>query len=142
MIANAPSPLLLPVVALIGWTLLVLLLIPFRRLRAGFSGELTPEDFRYGESARVPGEVSIPNRAWMNLLEAPVLFYALCLATLGAQAVDSIALGLAWAYVGLRVVHSVIHLSYNHVIHRLAVFAASNIVLTLLWLKLALALLR
>ena len=35
-------------------------------------------DFRYGESARVPGEVSIPNRNYMNLLELPVLFYAIC----------------------------------------------------------------
>lgn len=137
-----PSPLLLPMAALIGWTLLVLLLIPFRRLRAGFAGELTPDDFRYGESARVSGEVSIPNRAWMNLLEAPVLFYALCLATLSAQAVDSLVVGLAWSYVALRVVHSVIHLSYNHVVHRLLVFAASNFVLTLLWIKLVLALLR
>ena len=138
----APSPLLLPMAALIGWTLLVLLLIPFRRLRAGFAGELTPDDFRYGESARVSGAVSIPNRAWMNLLEAPVLFYALCLATILAQAVDSVVVGLAWGYVALRVLHSMIHLSYNRVVHRLLVFAASNVVLTLLWIKLLLALLR
>ena len=138
----APSPLLLPMAALIGWTLLVLLLIPFRRMRAGFAGELTPDDFRYGESARVSGAVSIPNRAWMNLLEAPVLFYALCLATILAQAVDSVVVGLAWGYVALRVLHSMIHLSYNRVVHRLLVFAASNVVLTLLWIKLLLALLR
>ena len=139
---TTPGPLLLPMVALIGWTLLVLLVIPFRRLRAGLSGELTPDDFRYGESARVSGEVSIPNRAWMNLLEAPVLFYALCLATIAAQSVDATMVGLAWAYVALRVVHSVIHLTYNHVVHRLVVFAASNLVLTVLWIRLVMALLR
>lgn len=141
MIAT-PGTLLLPMTALIGWTLLVLLLIPIRRLRAGFAGELAPEDFRYGESARVPGEVSIPNRAWMNLLEAPVLFYALCLAGVAAQAVDDLALTLAWSYVGLRIVHSLIHLTYNHVVHRLLVFAASNVVLTVMWIRLTLALLR
>jgi hypothetical protein len=137
-----PSPLLLPMAALIGWTLIVLLLIPFRRVRAGLAGRLTPEDFRFGESARVPVEVSIPNRAWMNLLEAPVLFYALCLATIAAQAVDAVAVALAWTYVALRVVHSLIHLSYNRVMHRLAAFAASNAALALLWLKFGLALLR
>lgn len=136
------NPLLLPMAALIGWTLLVLLIIPFRRLRAGFAGELTPDDFRYGESARVSGEVSIPNRAWMNLLEAPVLFYALCLGSIAAQAVDGLVVQLAWIYVALRLVHSVIHLTYNHVVHRLAVFAASNLVLTVLWIKFVLALLR
>lgn len=137
-----PGSLLLPMTALVGWTLLVLLLIPIRRLRAGLSGELTPEDFRYGESARVPGEVSLPNRAWMNLLEAPVLFYALCLGCVAAQAVDDLAIALAWSYVGLRIVHSLIHLTYNHVLHRLLVFAVSNLVLTVLWVRLALVLLR
>lgn len=137
-----PSPLLLPMVALIGWTLIVLLVIPYRRLRAGFAGELTPDDFRFGESARVSGNVSIPNRAWMNLLEAPVLFYALCLAYGAADADDTWAVGLAWTYVALRVAHSLIHLSYNHVVHRLVVFAASNVVLTVLWLKFVLVLLH
>jgi len=56
----------------------VLLLIPFRRFRAAFAGQVGAGDFRYGESARVPGEVSIPNRNYMNLLELPVLFYIVC----------------------------------------------------------------
>nr|WP_293245374.1 MAPEG family protein [Panacagrimonas sp.] len=137
-----PSPLLAPMAALIGWTLIVLLIIPFRRIRAGLAGELTPDDFRYGESARVSGEVGIPNRAWMNLLEAPVLFYALCLASIAAHAVDGFVVGAAWTYAGLRVVHSLIHLGYNRVVHRLVVFAVSNVVLTLLWIKLVVALLR
>lgn len=42
---------------------------------------------------------------------------------------------LAWLYVGLRIVHSAIHLSYNHVIHRLAVFALSSVVLLALWVQ-------
>ena len=42
-------------------------------------------------------------------------------------------MGLAWAYVALRVVHSLIHLSYNHVYHRLAAFVVSNGVLAALW---------
>jgi hypothetical protein len=37
------------------------------------------EDFKFGESARVPGNVSVPNRNLMNLLELPVLFYVACL---------------------------------------------------------------
>lgn len=41
---------------------------------------------------------------------------------------------MAWAYVALRILHSLIHLSYNHVIHRLMAFAASNLVLIVLWL--------
>ena len=40
---------------------------------------------------------------------------------------------LAWAYVALRIVHSLIHLSYNHVLHRFLAFATSNVVLLGIW---------
>ena len=40
---------------------------------------------------------------------------------------------MAWTYVGLRAVHSVIHVTYNNVMHRLSAFALSNIVLGLFW---------
>lgn len=133
---------LIPLLALVGWTLLVLLVIPFRRIRAGLSGRVAVDDFRFGESVRVPPDVSIPNRAYMNLLEAPVLFYAVGLICHLTAQTDAIAMGLAWSYVGLRVLHSLIHLSYNHVVHRLVAFAASNVILTVLWAKLMLSVLR
>lgn len=133
---------LLPVAALSIWTLLVLLLIPYRRFKASFAGEVGPGDFRYGESPRVSPWVSIPNRNYMNLTEAPVLFYVLCLSALLSEQVDGLLLGLAWAYVVLRVLHSVVHLSYNHVIHRLACFALSNAVLGVAWFVLAWRLLQ
>ena len=44
-----------------------------------------------------------------------------------------IALALAWAYVALRAIHSVIHLSYNKVTHRLLAYATSNVVLAAFW---------
>jgi hypothetical protein len=47
--------------------------------------------------------------------------------------VDALAVNLAWGYVALRALHSLIHLSYNNVIHRLSFFALSNFVLMALW---------
>lgn len=135
------AAILLPLMALAGWTLCVLLLIPFRRFGAGRKGLVTAEDFRYGESARVPPEVSLPNRNLMNLLELPVLFYALGLIAYVSGQADALCVQLAWAYVALRVLHSVIHLSYNKVEHRLVAYAVSNVVLVALWLRLLVALL-
>jgi hypothetical protein len=129
---------LLPMLALTGWTFLVLLQIPFRRFRAGFRGQVTAADFRYGESERVPPEVSIPNRNLMNLLEMPVVFYALTLVLLVTRRVDQTALVLAWVYVGLRVAHSLVHLSYNRVRDRLTLYAVSNVVLVMMWARLVL----
>lgn len=125
---------LYPVFTLAAWTGIVLLLIPFQRVRAGLQGHVTPNDFRYGESARVPPHVTIPNRNYMNLLELPLLFYVACLMLYaGGKASSSALIATAWVYVGLRIGHSVVHLSYNNVLHRLGLFATSNLVLIVYW---------
>ena len=48
---------------------------------------------------------------------------------------------LAWLYFALRVAHSLVHLTYNNVFHRLGCYAASSVVLAALWLRFAAALL-
>jgi hypothetical protein len=127
---------LYPMLALVAWTFLVLLQIPFKRFKAASKRQVIRDDFKYGESANVPPHVIIPNRNYMNLLEAPVLFYVACVVQYVAKTVDHEFLLLAWAYVGLRIMHSLVHLTYNHVTHRLAFFAASNVVLMIIWIKL------
>jgi len=129
-------------IALAALTFGVLLLIPIARFRAAFRGKVNAGDFRYGESARVPGEVSLPNRNFMNLLEMPLLFYVACIALYATGKADDAAVALAWAYVALRAAHSAVHLTYNHVFHRLAAYAASAVVLFVIWMRLALALLQ
>ena len=127
------AAILLPMFALALWTALVLFLLPIVRARAGFRREVAIDDFKYGESDKVPPRVSLPNRNLVNLLEMPVLFYVVCLMLFVTAGASPLAVALAWAYVALRVVHSCIHLTYNRVVHRLAVFAASNGVLAALW---------
>jgi len=122
-----------PMGALALLTFAVLGIIPIRRIRAGRAGRITADDFRFGESARVPTEAVLPNRALVNLLETPVLFYVACLMYFVAGKVDSVALVLAWTYVALRVVHALIYLTYNRVLHRAVPFVISNLVLLTLW---------
>jgi hypothetical protein len=130
------SAILLPMVVLAIWTMLVLLLVPYRRTKAALARQVKVNDFKFGESAAVPPDVSIPNRNLMNLLEMPVLFYAACISFYITQLATPTVLALAWMFVGLRLVHSLIHLSYNMVLHRLAAFATSNLVLLVMWLML------
>jgi hypothetical protein len=125
---------LYPAFALVGWTFIVLLLIPLVRVRSAMKREIVPDDFKFGESASVPSYVSVPNRNFMNLLELPVLFHVVCVLLYVAEGGSRAAVGLAWAYVALRVLHSAIHLSYNNVLHRLTAFAFSNAALIGLWL--------
>ena len=124
--------LLYPVLALVGWTLLVLSLIGFRRL----TSRLHPKEFALGESAAVPASVSLPNRNFMNLMEVPVLFYVVCIVFYVTQHVTGAAVTLAWVFVALRMGHTLVHLVYNNVMHRLAFFALGNFVLLALWVML------
>lgn len=129
-----------PVVALVFWTFVVLLLIPRARFKAARERRVTAADFAVGESENVPPEVRLPNRNFMNLLETPVLFYVGCITLYAIGRVDAWALGLAWTYVALRIAHSLVHLTYNNVFHRLRVYAASIAALMALWVRIALAL--
>jgi hypothetical protein len=122
-----------PVFALALLTGLVLLLIPIVRIRAVQRHQIGLHDFKLGESASVPEQVCIPNRNYMNLLELPLLFYVVCLLIYITGTTTPTMVQVAWAYVALRVVHSAIHLSYNHVFHRFMAFALSNVVLAVLW---------
>jgi hypothetical protein len=123
-----------PMGAMALLTFVVLVMIPARRFRAAFAGRVKRDDFKYGESPAVPGDVSIPNRNYMNLLELPTLFYVAGLMFYVAGRVDQTALVVAWTFVALRGVHSVIHLTYNDVFHRLTAFALSNVALMAFWL--------
>jgi len=124
---------LYPTFALAAWTLFVLLLIPIARVRSARRREIVVDDFKYGESPAVPPAVSIPNRNYMNLLELPMLFYVVCIVLYVTAGASTTTIALAWAFVVLRVAHSLIHLSYNRVMHRLAAFTASNVALVVLW---------
>jgi len=122
-----------PMGAMALLTFLVLGFIPVRRFRAAFANLVTADDFKFGESPRVPPHVAVANRNFMNLLELPILFYVVCLMYFVAGRLDQAALIVAWLYVAVRAVHSVIHLTYNNVMHRLIAYAVSNAVLATLW---------
>ena len=124
---------LYPLFALAAWTLIVLVLIPIARVRSVRQREIGPDDFKYGESAKVPGHVSVSNRNYMNLLELPMLFYVVGILLYVTGGASYVTIALAWAYVVLRVVHSLIHLTYNKVLHRLTAFTLSNVVIVVLW---------
>lgn len=132
-----PEAIFAPVIALVLLTLGVLSYTGYKRFSAGFAGRVRAGDFRYGETANVPPDVAVANRNFMNLLEAPVLFYTFCISAYVTHMVAPWLLALAWLYVALRIVHTFVHLTYNKIMHRFSSYAASNLVLLILWLGFA-----
>ncbi|HEY0662833.1 MAG TPA: MAPEG family protein [Lysobacter sp.] len=119
------------------WLRLYFVRIPeMRRLRIHPQSVATSA----GKAARLVDTRAADN--FNNLFEIPVLFYlALVVAHLSGQ-VTPLVLGLAWAFVAGRVLHSIIQCSYNKVMHRFTVYAISTGVLWALWAVLAVGLLR
>jgi hypothetical protein len=68
-----------------------------------------------------------------NLFEVPVLFYVLCIAIAANGGSTPGIVAAAWAYVGLRAVHSLVHVTYNRVVHRFLVYAGSTLLLFGMW---------
>lgn len=75
-----------------------------------------------------------PADNFRNLFEVPVLFYTLAAIALATGYVPRWLVVCAWLFVALRVVHSLIHCTYNKVFHRLAVFLASFALLIGMWI--------
>lgn len=125
---------LYPLYAHVLLTFAVMLWTFYTRVRALRQRELNYGYLRLMQGA-APEVVQKATRQFANLFEMPVLFYALCLLCVVKGFEDKLQVILAWAYVLLRCVQALIHLSYNHVLHRVVAFALGNSVLLVLWLR-------
>lgn len=82
-----------------------------------------------------PDYVQKIGRNFANLLEVPVLFYLLAVLVITLDINNTLLLNLAWLYVALRLVHTIIHVSYNYVMHRFMVFGLSVLTLLTMWVQ-------
>lgn len=86
----------------------------------------------------IPEEIQYPANNLRNLLELPIIFYAVCLYLFVTANVDALYVIAAWSYVGLRAVHSLIQCTTNIVMRRFAAYMASSLVLWFMVLRAAL----
>lgn len=126
-----------PVVALVVLTAIVALLMAVYRNVALIRGAVSARYFRT-YTADGPAEwVERPARAYMNLLELPVLFYVACLLMLTTGRYDSVQVSLAWLFVATRYVHAFIHVGFNHVPLRFTAFLSGVLTLVVIWTRFA-----
>ena len=140
------SEILKPVVVLIAWTLVMLawalaLRFPAMR-RAGIDlNRLVGTTGADGDRA-LPPQAQWKVHNYNHLLEQPSLFYAVCLVLALAGAGDGLNEWIAWAYVLLRIAHSVVQATVNRVRPRFALFALSSLTLLALTLHAGIAVFR
>ncbi len=136
---NPNDALALPFLGMMLLTLVVWVVLYIRRIGFLRAERVHPQKLTTRERLLeiVPEQVSYPAYNLMNLFEMPVLFYALCLYLMASGQADGIYVGLAWAYLGLRIVHSTIHCTSNVVMHRFYAYALSSLVLGIMIVRAA-----
>ena len=123
---------------LVMWVWLYATRIPaMRKARTRLEPRL-PRDQLLGG---LPPEVRWKADNYNHLMEQPTLFYATALTLAVIGDADPINVWLAWAYVALRVVHSLVQATTNVILVRFSIFMVSSLVLVMLAVRAAMAVL-
>ena len=128
------DPIWMPCSAMVGLTGLVWVKLYADRLGEMRARKIDPQSLATAGALAGRLERTQAAENFRNLFEVPVLFYLLCvaLALNGGSTPGFVA--AAWAYVGLRTLHSFIHVTYNRVMHRFLAYVASTLLLFGMWI--------
>ncbi|MBA3668373.1 MAG: MAPEG family protein [Sphingomonas sp.] len=128
------SPILVPVVALVAWTMVIMVWMAVVRRRAfaqmGLTWGTIPRGSRGANlDGKAPDEAQWPSHNYNHLMEQPTIFYAIALTLALMDMGGGINYWLAWGYVGFRVLHSIVQCTVNIVAIRFPLFALASLCL-------------
>lgn len=127
-----------PVVALAAWSLLMLIWLYATRIPAMAKAGVKPGGATKAQMEQL-ASANVANN-YNHLMEQPTIFYAICFVLQLMNQDSHINVTLAWAYVGLRIIHSLVQATVNIIIIRFAIFVIASLVLMALTFHAVLAL--
>ena len=141
------SPILIPVVALVAWTLLVMFWMMARRMaefrRMGITPTTIPDGARGCDlDGKAEASAQWKSHNYNHLMEQPTIFYSIAITLALMDFGGGINYWLAWGYVAFRVLHSLIQCTVNVVRYRLLVFGLASLCLIALTLHAGVKILR
>ena len=141
------SPILAPVVALVAWTLVMQVWMYIVRLREMRRAGISLKGRRGGTRGSalegvIPDEANWKAHNYAHLMEQPTIFYAIALTLALMDFGSGINLWIAWGYVGLRIVHSIVQSTVNIVQIRFPIFLLASLCLGALTLHAGLKILH
>ena len=129
-----------PAFALFLLTMLVVFRLASLRWGAVRRRQVDPRFYKIYRGEGEPESVAVVSRHVSNLYEMPTLFYAGTAIAFAAGLAGTPLVALGWTYVGLRLLHSFVHLGSNKVLWRFRVFALSWMTLLAYWIVVGLQL--
>lgn len=138
------SPILAPIVALVAWSLVMQVWLYATRIPAMRAARVPLDPNRApGElTAMLPPQVRWKADNYNHLMEQPTIFYAIALALALMDFGGGLNLILAWAYVVLRIIHSLVQATVNRIVVRFSVFILGSLCLVALTVHAAIRLLH
>lgn len=133
---------LLPVITLVALTAIMWVLMYIRRISEVRHMGIGPQSLANSGAISVTLKNVTVADNFRNLLETPLLFYVICVLLIVTDRVTDTQLFLAWCFVVFRILHSMIHVTYNKVVHRWLVCVASTVCLFIMWGLFSLAVFR
>jgi hypothetical protein len=122
-----------PVAALLAWSLVMLVWMYATRIPAMIKADIDLKNRVGGQGSDLDGilprEIQWKAHNYNHLMEQPTLFYAACITLALLGVASQLMLGLAWAYVGLRVAHSLVQSTSNRIRYRFALFLLASLAL-------------
>ncbi len=135
------NPIVYPVLATLLLHAIVWFVMVATRMKGFSQGEpVDPDQMRTRGQVypKLTGAAVYSSDNFNNLLEVPVIFYVLVGVLFLGGMVDALYVQLAWVFCIFRYLHSLVHCTYNKVMHRFLVYLVSTIAV---WVMLGRALL-
>ena len=125
------AEILRPVVVLLAWTMVMWVWMYITRIPAMTKAHIAADEVRRTGTLdeRLPEQVQWKAHNYNHLHQQPTVFYAVCLLLAMVGWGDGMNAFLAWIYVGLRILHSLVQVTANKVMVRFVLFALSSVVL-------------
>lgn len=127
---------LYPMAALVALTFVVVLINFIWRVHSVKQRQVSPKYYLIMQGQTPPERIIQGTRHFANLFEMPVLYYVVGVLAITLQLESMLLIALGWLYVVIRLVHAVIHMSYNGLWHRIIVFWLGCLCLLAMWIVL------
>jgi len=127
--------LIIPTTVLVLLTFLVSISLVIYRFYLVRNSLVHPGYFKFNKGGKPPKRHEALEHNYSNLFEVPILFYTIVAIAIATHHIDPTLITLAWLFVGFRIAHTLVHVLYNNVMHRLSVFFAAYVTVGIMWFR-------
>ncbi len=129
------TAILQPVIVLGLWTAIMMLWMYATRIPAMNKAGMDPQAAQHVKNIELPSNVARIADNYNHLFEQPTLFYATALTIAVMGHGDATNVMLAWTFVILRIIHSLVQATINIVMLRFSIFVLSWLVLIIMLVR-------